>query len=44
MVALAAEADVHEHEHVWELRAVEYEDMVTVRVLECLGCQGVMFS
>lgn len=34
---------VTEHEHVWQLRAVEYDDALEVRRYECAGCDDVMF-
>jgi hypothetical protein len=31
------------HEHVWQLRAVEYDESFEVRRYECEGCAEVMF-
>jgi hypothetical protein len=31
------------HEHVWQLRAVEYDDAFEVRRYECDGCAAVHF-
>jgi hypothetical protein len=31
------------HEHVWELRSVEYDDTFEVRCYECTGCDGVLY-
>ena len=31
------------HEHVWELRSVEYDDALEVRRYECTGCEDVHF-
>jgi hypothetical protein len=31
------------HEHVWELRSVEYDDTFEVRCYECTGCDDVMY-
>jgi hypothetical protein len=31
------------HEHVWQLRAVEYDDTLEVRRYECAGCDDVLF-
>jgi hypothetical protein len=31
------------HEHVWQLRAVEYDEAFEVRRYECEGCAEVMF-
>ena len=30
------------HEHVWELRSVEYDDF-EVRCYECTGCDDVLY-
>lgn len=34
---------VPEHEHLWELRSVEYDDALEVRRYECTGCDDVLF-
>lgn len=31
------------HEHVWELRSVEYDDTFEVRCYECTGCDDVLY-
>jgi hypothetical protein len=31
------------HEHVWELRSVEYDDAFEVRCYECTGCDDVLY-
>jgi hypothetical protein len=32
-----------EHEHVWQLRAVEYDESLEVRRYECTHCDDVLF-
>ena len=34
---------VPEHEHVWHLRAVEYDEAHEVRRYECADCDDVLF-
>jgi hypothetical protein len=34
---------VAEHEHVWQLRAVEYDESFEVRRYECDGCTDVLY-
>ena len=34
---------VPEHDHVWELRAVEYDETFEVRRYECAGCDDVLY-
>lgn len=34
---------VPEHEHVWQLRAVEYDEAFEVRRYECSGCEDVLY-
>ncbi|MBJ7528655.1 MAG: hypothetical protein JHD04_03905 [Nocardioides sp.] len=31
------------HQHLWDLRGVEFEDGLTVRSYECTGCTDVLF-
>jgi hypothetical protein len=31
------------HEHVWQLRSVEYDDAFEVRCYECTGCDDVLY-
>jgi hypothetical protein len=31
------------HEHVWQLRSVEYDDAFEVRRYECAGCDDVLY-
>jgi hypothetical protein len=31
------------HEHVWELRSVDYDDAFEVRCYECTDCNDVMY-
>ena len=31
------------HEHVWELRSVEYDDAFEVRRYECTDCDDVLY-
>ena len=31
------------HEHVWQLRSVEYDDGIEVRRYECDACDDVLF-
>lgn len=31
------------HEHVWQLRAVEYDESFEVRRYECSGCDDVLY-
>jgi hypothetical protein len=34
---------VAEHDHVWQLRAVEYDETLEVRRYECEACDDVLF-
>jgi hypothetical protein len=34
---------VTEHDHVWHLRAVEYDESLEVRRYECAHCDDVLF-
>jgi hypothetical protein len=34
---------VPEHEHVWQLRSVEYDESLEVRRYECTQCADVLF-
>ena len=31
------------HEHVWQLRSVEYDDAFEVRCYECTACDDVLY-
>jgi hypothetical protein len=34
---------VPEHDHVWQLRSVEYDESLEVRRYECAQCDDVLF-
>jgi hypothetical protein len=33
-----------EQEHIWELRGEEFEEGLTIRRFECVGCGAVRFE